>query len=231
MAVTRASAQAHPDRKGTRTMTSTLAGVEIPETGATTAATRFAREHTSPLIFDHSRRVFLFGSLRAQDLGLKPDPELLYVASMMHDTGLFTAFSDLEQRFELDGADHARRLLLQHGVAPADAELVWTAIALHTTPGIPGRMQPEVAATNVGVLVDALGISLDTLDSDQVAEITAAHPRGDFKNGFLRTFVDGLAHRPDTAYGTVNADVLDHFVPGYERGDMVDRVMRSAWPD
>ena len=159
-------------------MSTVIAGVEIPETAVARAATRFAREHTSPLMFDHSRRVYLFGSLRADALGWKPDHELLYVASMMHDTGLFTPFSDIEQRFELDGADHARRLLLEHGFEQADAEIVWTAIALHTTPAIPGRMRPEVAVTNLGVLVDALGLSLDELDIDRVAEITAPTREG-----------------------------------------------------
>jgi hypothetical protein len=212
-------------------MTTIIAGVEVPETAAAAAATRFAREHTSPLIFDHSRRVFLLGSLRAAELGLSPDPELLYVAAMMHDTGLSTPFSSVEQRFEVDGADHARRLLLDLGTSPADADVVWSAIALHTTPGIPERMGPVVAVTQMGVLVDAVGLGLDALDGEQVAEITAAHPRGDFKHEFLQAFVDGLAHRPDTTYGTVNADVLERFVPGFQRGSMVDRITSSAWAE
>src|SRR4051812_34621231 len=206
-------------------MPTVVAGIEVPDTAAAAAAARFAREHTSPLVVDHSNRVFFFGALRAHDLGLRPDPELLYVASMMHDTGLFTPFRKAQQRFELDSADHARRLMLQHGFGQAETELVWTAIALHTTPGVPGRMGPEVAATNLGVLVDAVGLSLDELNRDQIAEITAAHPRRDFKRGFLQAFVEGLAHRPDTTYGTVNADVLEHFVPGFRRRSMVERVM------
>jgi hypothetical protein len=215
--------------EGTATMSTTIAGVEIPDTAAAAAATGFARDHTNPLVFDHSRRVFLLGSLRAADLGLTPDPELLYVASMMHDTGLFTPFQGAEQRFEVDGADHARELLLQHGYSSADADVVWSAIALHTTPGIPGRMGPEIAVTHIGALIDVLGLWLDTFDTDQIAEVTAAHPRGDFKNGFLQAFHQGLAHRPDTTYGTINADVLEHFVPGFERGSMVDRIIGSAW--
>jgi HD superfamily phosphohydrolase YqeK len=206
-----------------------IAGIEIPDTDAAAAATRFAREHISPLFFDHSRRVFLFGSLRAAALGLKPNPELLYIAAMMHDTGLFTPFSDAEQRFEVDGADHGRQLMLAHGAPPADADVVWEAIALHTTPGIPARMGPEIAATNMGVLVDVLGIALDTLDDERVAEITAVHPRDDFNDGFLQALVDGLAHRPDTTYGTVNADVLERFVPGFRRASMVDRIAASPW--
>lgn len=41
---------------------------------------------------------------------------------------------------------------------------MWTAIAVHTTPGLPGRMGPEIAATTYGVLTDAIGWSLDRLD-------------------------------------------------------------------
>lgn len=210
-------------------MTEIIAGVEIPETQAAAEATRLVQDATSPLIFHHSRRVFLFSTLQARELGLQPDPELLYLSALFHDTGLLTPFSNVEQRFELDGADHARKFLLDRGFSAAAAEVVWTAIALHTTPGIPGRMGDEVAATHFGVLTDVVGLGLAGLNPDRVEEITAVHPRGDFKNEFLRAFVDGLSHRPDTTYGTVNADVLVHFVPGFRSMSMVDRITGSPW--
>ncbi|KAF0966349.1 HD domain-containing protein [Rhodococcus sp. T7] len=210
-------------------MSEIIAGVEIPETPAAEEATRLIRETTNPLIFHHSRRVFLFSTLRGRELGLRPDPELLYLSALFHDAGLLRPFSEVEQRFELDGADHARQFLLDRGFSGTAAEVVWTAIALHTTPGIPGRMGDEVAATNFGVLTDVVGLGLDGLDPGQVEEILAVHPRGDFKNEFLQAFVDGLGYRPDTTYGTVNADVLEHFVPGFRRVSMVERIMESAW--
>ncbi|MFJ4811644.1 hypothetical protein [Streptomyces longwoodensis] len=101
---------------------------------------------------------------------------------------------------------------------------------MHTTPGLPGRMGPEIAATTYGVLTDAIGWSLDRLDGGQVEEIVAAHPRGEFKEEFLQVFVEGLKDRPDTTYGTVNADVLEHFVPGFRRTSMVERVTGAPWP-
>ncbi|MFD8418462.1 HD domain-containing protein [Streptomyces sp. NPDC059466] len=206
-----------------------IAEVEIPQTTAVAEATDFLRETTGPLIFHHSRRVFLFASLHARKLGLAPDPELLYISAMFHDTGLSTPFSGEEQRFELDGADHARKFLLDRGFPAGAAEVVWTTIALHTTPGIPGRMGPETAAMNFGVLTDVLGWGLDGLDDGQVEEIVVAHPRGEFKTEFLQAFVDGLRDRPDTTYGTVNADVLEHFVPGFHRTSMVERIMDAPW--
>ena len=211
-------------------MTEVIAGMEIPQTAAALEATRAVRATTSRLIFDHSRRVFLFGAIHARTHGLEPDPELLYVAALYHDTGLATPYSDEEQRFEIDGADHARKFLLDQGLPPRSADTVWTAIALHTTPRIPDRLGPEIAATARGVLTDVVGLGLEGLDPARVDEVVAAHPRGDFKTEFLQAFVDGLAHRPDTTYGTVNADVLEHFVPGFRRGSMVERVTGSSWP-
>ena len=212
-------------------MTEIIAGVAIPDTETAARTTRHVAEISSPLLFHHSRRVFLFAALHAQRLGLAPDPELLYVAALFHDTGLHTPFSDAVQRFEIDGADNARCFLLERGFSPSAAELAWQAIALHTTPEIPGRMAPEIALTNLGVLTDAVGAGFDELDPEAIAEITAAHPRGGFKSGFMQAFHEGLKHRPETAYGTVNADVLEHFVPGYRRGSMVERVMNSPWAE
>jgi hypothetical protein len=211
-------------------MSEVIAGLEVPETAAVAESTRLIQETTSPLIYHHSRRVFFFGRIHAHQLGVNPDPELLYLAAMFHDTGLLTPFSVVEQRFEVDGADHAREFLLERGFSAAATEIVWTAIALHTTPGIPGRMGPEIAATHLGVLTDVIGLGLDRFGRDQVKEILAVHPRGDFKNEFLRTYVDGNKNRPETTNGTVNSDVLEHFIPGFQRVTTVERVLGSPWP-
>src|SRR3954454_1499716 len=111
-------------------MTDIIAGVEIPETSAVAEATEFLREKTNPLIFHHSRRVFLFASLHARARDLRPDPELLYISAMFHDVGLLIPFSDTQQRFEVDGADHAHKFLLDREFSQSAAEVVWRAIAL-----------------------------------------------------------------------------------------------------
>jgi HD domain-containing protein len=211
-------------------MSEVIAGVQVPETAAVAEATRLVQDRTSPLIYHHSRRVFFFGVIHAHRLGVHPDPELLYLAAIFHDIGLRAPFSGAEQRFEVDGADHAHEFLRDHGFSVAAAETVWTAIALHTTPGIPGRMSPEIATTHFGVLTDVIGFGLDGLEKDQVAEIVAAHPRGDFKSGFLHMSVEGLKNRPETTNGTVNSDILEHFVPGFHRTTTVERILGSAWP-
>jgi hypothetical protein len=208
-----------------------IAGVRIPDSDLVREATDLVRTTTPELIFHHSRRVFLFGSLQAERAGLRPDPELLYVAALFHDLGLVPPYRGDDQRFELDGADQARAFLATHGLSDDDGRLVWTAIALHTTPEVPWRMHPVIAATTAGVETDVLGMRLDALTPDQIDAVVAAHPRPRFKERILAAFTDGFAHRPETTFGTVNADVLEHFVPGFRHTDFVEVIEGSSWPE
>ncbi|MEU3985288.1 HD domain-containing protein [Streptomyces sp. NPDC026672] len=209
----------------------TIAGVRIPDSALAREATELVREVAGPLLFDHSRRVFLFGALRGAEQKLDFDAELLYVGAMFHDLGLTDGFARTDQRFEIDGADEARRFLRAHGVTGEPAERVWTAIALHTTPEIPLHMAPEIALVTRGVELDVLGIGYHAVSSERRAAVVAAHPRPDFKNRILAAFTDGIKDRPDTTFGNVKADVLAHFVPGFERGDFVDVIQKSDWPE
>jgi HD domain len=212
-------------------MTETIAGVEIPDTHLVRDATELVREAASPLLFNHSRRVYLFGMLQGRQRGLKPDPELLYVGGMFHDLGLTDRYCTTHQRFEVDGADEARRFLTSQGIPEDAATNVWTAIALHTTPGIPEFMTPEIACVTAGVETDVLGIGYHDLDPADVDAVTTAHPRPDFKRQILAAFTNGFKDRPDTTFGTVNADVLEHFVPGFHHADFVEVIQRNDWPE
>jgi len=212
-------------------MRETIAGITIPDSALARDATELVRDTTSELIFNHSRRVFLFGSIRAPFLNHQPDPELLYVAAMFHDLGLVDTYKNHEQRFELDGADRAREFVTSHGFSSAEADEVWTAIALHTTPEVPYRMSGVIASTTAGVEVDVLGIDLAAIAADQIAAVTAAHPRPDFKSRILTAFFDGFADRDETTFGTVNADVLEHFLPEYRHINFVDVIQASGWQE
>ncbi|MDQ1730603.1 MAG: hypothetical protein QOK10_762 [Pseudonocardiales bacterium] len=212
-------------------MTETIAGITIPNTALVREATEVVREAATPLLFHHSRRVFLFGSLKGQYRGLHADPELLYVGAMFHDLGLTPAYRRTDQRFEIDGADLARDFLLAHGRTAAEARAVWLAIALHTTPGIVEHLEPETALVTAGVETDVLGFDLDQIKPDDLQAVIAAHERPNFKQNILQAFTDGMKDRPDTTFGTMNDDVLAHFVPGFTREDFVDIILGSDWPE
>ncbi|KJY33858.1 MULTISPECIES: HD domain-containing protein [unclassified Streptomyces] len=212
-------------------MSETIAGVRIPDSALAREATELVRDAASPLLFDHSRRVFLFGALRGAEQGLDYDPELLYVGAMFHDLGLTGRFARTDRRFEIDGAEEARRFLHAHGITGEPADRVWTAIALHTTPEVPLHMAPEIALVTRGVELDVLGIGYHAVSEEQRAAVTAAHPRPDFKNRILAAFTEGIKDRPATTFGNVKTDVLAHFVPGFERGDFVEVILGSDWSE
>lgn len=212
-------------------MAETIAGVTIPDSKMAQEATDLVRDVADDLIYDHSRRVFLFASLRGQAQQLDYDPELVYIGAMFHDLGLTDKYRTTDQRFEIDAANVARDFLTEHGITGEAGDKVWNAIALHTTPEIPLHMDPEVALVTRGVELDVLGIGYDAITAEQRNAVVAAHPRPDFKNRILAAFTNGLKDRPETTFGNVKADVLEHFLPGFERGDFVEVIRQNAWPE
>jgi hypothetical protein len=209
----------------------TAAGVTVPDTKLAREATDLIRAATTDLVYDHSRRVYFWGSLQGRNRGLSYDPELLYIGAMFHDLGLNEQFRSSGRRFEVESADEARRFLHGHGVPEDSIRRVFTAIALHTTPGVPEFMEPEVALVTAGVEYDVLGIGYHDVSDVDRAEITALHPRPDFKRNILHAFTEGNAPKPETTFGNVNADVLERYVPGFQRGNFVDIILNSDWPE
>ncbi|WP_374022563.1 HD domain-containing protein [Mycobacterium sp. HNNTM2301] len=208
-----------------------IADVVIPDTPLVRDITEFIRAAEDDLLFDHSRRVFLFGVLQGRRRGLEPDPELLYAGAMFHDLGLTDRYRTSTLRFEVDSANAARAFLLERGVDEADAAKVWLSIALHTTPGIPEFLEPEIALVTAGVETDVLGIGRDDLSAEALGAVTAVHPRPDFKRRILAAFNEGMKHRPQSTFGTVNADVLQHFDPTFRRDDFVEIILDNTWPE
>ncbi|UVO14776.1 HD domain-containing protein [Mycobacterium sp. SVM_VP21] len=209
----------------------TIADITIPDSALAREITEFIREAEDDLLFDHSRRVFLFGALQGRRRGLQPDLELLYAGAMFHDLGLTQRYRSSALRFEVDGANAARDFLLQRGVGEAEAGKVWLAIALHTTPGVPEFLDPEIALVTAGVETDVIGIGRDDLAAEDIAAVTTAHRRPDFKRRILAAFNEGMAHRPQTTFGTMNADVLAHFDPEFVPANFAELILNNPWPE
>src|SRR5690349_12545101 len=96
--------------------TGDMTTIDVPDTALTREATELIRDTASELVYHHSRRVYLFGARQGRNRDLSFDPELLYVGAMFHDLGLGERFRTSTRRFEVDGADEARRFLQARGV-------------------------------------------------------------------------------------------------------------------
>jgi hypothetical protein len=88
------------------------AGVTVPDTKLAREVTELIRDRTSDLVYNHSRRVFFWGSRQGRNRDLSYDPELLYV-------GTAAAGSGTESGLRLD----QRRLA---GASPGSCRLART---------------------------------------------------------------------------------------------------------
>ncbi len=202
----------------------------IPDSALAKAITEFVRDTETELLFNHSSRVYHFGALAGVHRGLTFDHELLYAGAMFHDVGLMPDHSSATERFEVDGANAARDFLKSHGVPEADVYTVWTAIALHTTPGIPSHMHPVVALVTAGVEMDVLGLTYDRYSDAEREAVVSAFPRtAEFKEDIIQAFYDGIKHRPDTTFGNVKADVIADKEPGFRKGNFCSVIRASRW--
>ncbi|RFB80255.1 HD domain-containing protein [Methylovirgula sp. 4M-Z18] len=207
-----------------------IEGARIPDSKLARAVTEFIRDTETELLFNHSSRVYHFGALAGLYRGLKFDRELLYAGCMFHDIGLMPSHSSQSERFEVDGAHAARDFLKSHGIPEEDAYTVWTAIALHTTPGVPVHMHPVVALVTAGVEMDVLGLTYPEYSNAEREAVVRAFPRTPkFKEDIIQAFYDGIKHKPDTTFGNVKADVIADKEPHFHHGNFCSVIRGSHW--
>ena len=204
--------------------------IVIPDSQLAREVAELIRDTESELLFNHSTRVYLWGALLGKRNRIAFDPELLYVAAMFHDIGLTPAYRESELRFEVDGANAARDFLRSHHIDEADVAKVWTAVALHTTPGIPEHMHGEIALVQAGAGMDVAGRGFDAFSEEERTAVVAAYPReADFAVRMIDAFYEGMKHRPGTTFGTFNDDYLAHKDPSFERVNVCSIMLNAKW--
>ena len=85
---------------------------EVPDTQLTREATGLLHEFSTPLLFNHSHRVFFWANELGRQTGQPFDVELLFVCAAFHDLGLLKKFSSADDRFEVDSANAVRQFLV-----------------------------------------------------------------------------------------------------------------------
>jgi hypothetical protein len=207
-----------------------VAGVSLPRRRFAHYAANIARAALPAVVVRHAYRVFVFASLESKRAGIPVMADLLFVSAHFAHLGLSSNYARSLQRYELDGADAAREFLDNEGVRHVHSAAVWDAISLHTTPGVPERMDGLTRLLAYGVRADLFGEGVEILPHDIRSEILLAFPRGDdFVSKYLEAVGRGIKHRPDTTFGTVSADVLERYSPAFCRGNFCGRMYGSCW--
>ena len=175
--------------------------MDYPDTKVCIAAMELAREHSPPFLFNHVMRTFAFGRAAGALQGAPFDPEMLFLGSVLHDLGLVDRFVG-QERFEIDGADAAADFLSKQGYSDKKIAVIWDAIALHTTPGVPQRKQPEIALVQLGAGIDVGAVPRSLVTPESVEIILAEYPRLGFKKAMLEAMGAVIRRKPMT--GAIN---------------------------
>ncbi|OTA98976.1 hypothetical protein M426DRAFT_27946 [Hypoxylon sp. CI-4A] len=189
----------------------TYAGVTVIDTPLVRAAIEFTRQHSSDAVFRHQMRAWLFGSLIIagnETLRNSVDIEVQALSALLHDLGWDmdpdSPITTKERRFEVDGAIAARKFIEEFGDDNFDQrrlQLVWDAIALHTTRTIGYYKEYEVQVTSMGISVDYDGLK-PGVTNESFHAITTAFPNFDLKDATNDTFTWFCATKPDVTYDT-----------------------------
>jgi HD superfamily phosphohydrolase YqeK len=198
-----------------------LAGIKVTDTTLVRDAIDLSRSLLEPYLFNHVMRSWLFSILLSEGAKLAPDPELLAVSAVLHDLGLTDRYT-AEDRFEVDGANAARAFLKDRGISTQQTQVVWDAIALHTTPSIAPHKEPEVAMTHLGITVDVIGIGLDRIPQDKQRAILTEYPRLAFKNQFKTCLCNVVRRKPATSFDNVLRDFGSRYVEGFTAPSFAD---------
>jgi HD domain len=205
LAPTRSSIDSAPELPpgGRLALPAEVAGIKLPQSAIAQTAAQFSRSQCPDYLFNHCMRTFLFGAAAMQVQRRTYDADKAFAAAALHDLGLLPAFESKTASFEIDGANRAEQLMLENGLSPQDADVVWHAIVLHDVRfTLTKRQGAEAMLVAIGAGSDVDGPDATLINPTQTAEIVAAFPRLQFKRRFTSLAVDHCKRKPLSQRGT-----------------------------
>lgn len=153
-----------------------------PDSMVAREAAQAAQDLLSPALLNHSHRAYAWGATIAALQDIAYDPELLYVASMLHDTGLPSPVPHVD--FTVRSAQIAREFAARHGLPEDAREVIANAIAAHHTPGVTIDHGAEAFLLSAGAGVDVFGVRSNEVPDAIRRSVIHEFPRLGFKREF-----------------------------------------------
>jgi HD superfamily phosphodiesterase len=177
----------------------TVDEIVVPDTAVSEAARDVASTYLSPGLFNHSQRVYLWAAARGTARSIPFDPELLYVAAMLHDLGLVAAFDSHTIAFEEASGHVASVFAAGAGWTAHRRQRLSQVIIHHMQLDIEASTDPEGHLLANSAATDVVGTNLDDFDTDFRSEVLAHYPRLDFSADFLARVQEQAARKPGSA--------------------------------
>ncbi|GGK90843.1 HD domain-containing protein [Nocardia jinanensis] len=212
--------------------------LDLPATPLSLAAHAVINAELDVSLRNHSIRSFLFARATAAARGLHPgadyDEEVMYLICVLHDIGL-AEIANGDQRFEVDGADFAAQFLESHGVTDERVDVIWDAIAAHSSGLSSSPVHRRRRPAAIWIAVDGIGIDIgggaDLLPAGYADLVHAAYPRLGGIRALTRLVEEQAVAKPHKALpGSLPGEItrLRHpdLVPTWD-----DMVAASGWHD
>lgn len=154
----------------------------------------------------HALRTWVLGSALAHLDRVGPselDPELFYVASLLHDWGLDTPV--VGQDFVLRASARARSAADEAEVDPDRTRLLADGICVHTTPGVDAGADGALGAyVQAGAMADIIGLRRGEVSRPARTRAAAAAPPGaDFRDLIADAFAAEAAAVPEGRFAVL----------------------------
>jgi HD domain len=167
-----------------------------PDSALARTAEERVRELSTPQLYGHCLRTWAFSAMFARRDGVAHDPELLYLACVLHDLGLTPAHEGHDAKaacFAVEGARAAHRLLCAEGAQEPRALRVAEAISLHLNITVPSSLGVEASLLSKGVSLDTVGRRVESMPAPALAAVAERWPR----DGFAEWLVTASGHQAE----------------------------------
>jgi HD domain len=181
-----------------------------PPSRTSELALEVARQYSSPALLNHSIRSYAWAADHGSRHGIRFDPELLYVAALLHDIGLVTEFDSHTVPFEEAGG-HVAWVFGAGAGWPAERRTrVNEVIVRHMWDEVDVADDPEGHLLALSTGLDISGRNAGDWSAELKAEILRRLPRLDLATEFVRCFEDQALRKPEsTAAAAVRNGVAE----------------------
>jgi hypothetical protein len=169
-----------------------------PPTDIAERALDTARTFAFPALLNHSLRSYAFAAALGASEGIDFDPELLFVASMLHDIGLVPVFDSVSAPFEEAGGRVAWVFGAGAGWAPERRERASEVIVRHMWAEVDPTFDAEGHLLERATSLDVSGSGWDDWAPTIREGVVARVPRLGFAAEFTECIRDQARRKPGT---------------------------------
>jgi HD superfamily phosphodiesterase len=190
-----------------------LGDLSLPSSQVCAYAVEVATTYCSPALVNHLFRAYIWAAALGTSDGVEFDPDLLFVAAMLHDVGLVDVFDSHTVPFEEAGGSVAWVFAAGAGWPPARRARLSEVIVRHMWPEVAATEDPEGHLLSRAAALDITGRGVDDLPAGFVAEVLEKYPRLTLVDEFLRCFAAQAERKPQSRAATSMRNDLSTRMP------------------